>query len=141
MFCSCKLRGSNLAKRCPFILYALISIIALIESVVAALKSVADKLPFPAIPRATAFTLSTVSTAPITLLFFFAQLGPSSNNLSSAFALNHKSHSFGTEFEFSFHSLYKSFMKVALAPERKLWSELWSFMVLILLKCNMPKIQ
>merc|ERR1711991_889202 len=100
--------------------------------------SVADKLPFPAIPRATAFTLS---TAPMTLLFFFDQLGPSSNNLSSAFVLNHKSHSFGTEFEFSFHSLYKSFMKVALAPERKLWSELWSFMVVILLKCNMPKIQ
>ena len=43
---------------------------ALIESVVAALKSTADKLPFPAIPRATALTLSTVSIAPITLLFF-----------------------------------------------------------------------
>ena len=39
---------------------------ALIESVVAALKSDADITPLPTIPLATALTLSTVSMAPIT---------------------------------------------------------------------------
>ena len=71
-------------------------------------------------PLATALTLSTVSIAPITWLFFLAQLGPSSKIVSSPLLLNHKSHSFGTEFGFNFHSLCKSFMKVALVPERKL---------------------
>ena len=59
------------------------SIIALIESVVADLKSVADKSPLPTIPLATALTLSILSLAPITLLFFLDQLGPSSLFISS----------------------------------------------------------
>ena len=93
---------------------------ALIESVVAALKSDADITPLPTIPLATALTLSTVSIAPITWLFFLAQLGPSSKMTSSPLLLNQISHSFGTEFGFDFHSLCKSLIKVALVPERKL---------------------
>ena len=98
---------------------------ALKESVVADLKLDAEIFPFPATPWATAFTDSSISTAPITLLFSFAQLGPLSA-ISDPISLNQLDHSSGTDLGSFSHLLSKSFMKTELELERNVWSKLLS---------------